>query len=294
MQYIFFVQYIIFNMVSQTSINQYIKTYNALVRNVGSHDIDKIFKFILDSNVKNNTKTSYLNSIISLKKHDNNLVGGDLSKIIELRDKLNVEIENDRAKNNITSKQSHVMETVTINDLHDFVNTLNANKYSSSKNLEDYILIALMVKYPLRNDLQDILIITNKKECKGCLVNYLYVPPKGEAILRLSQYKTAKTNGDITINVDADLSSDIRKLLKIDGRKFLFVDKHGNPLTSSNFTHRLNRIFTNQFGLPISSTLIRKIYLTGKYKNVLEDMRDDAHIMGHSMATQQASYIKNT
>jgi hypothetical protein len=88
------------------------------------------------------------------------------------------------------------------------------------------------------------------------------------------------------------MTNDIKRLTS-DGRKYLFVNIKGDPLSSSSFTHKLNRIFMKRFGVPISSTLIRKIYLTGKYGKVLEEMKDDSKVMGHSLGTQQKIYIRN-
>ena len=42
----------------------------------------------------------------------------------------------------------------------------------------------------------------------------------------------------------------------------------------------------------ISTTLLRKIYLSSKYSKVKEDMEKDAHMMGNSVSTQQAVYVK--
>ena len=38
--------------------------------------------------------------------------------------------------------------------------------------------------------------------------------------------------------------------------------------------------------------MLRKIYLSSKYSNVKEEMEKDAHIMGHSVETQQKVYVK--
>jgi integrase len=76
-------------------------------------------------------------------------------------------------------------------------------------------------------------------------------------VLAIREYKTSKTNGDINITLDPEMTNDIKRLTS-DGRKYLFVNIKGDPLSSSSFTHKLNRIFMKRFGVPISSTLIRK------------------------------------
>ena len=46
--------------------------------------------------------------------------------------------------------------------------------------------------------------------------------------------------------------------------------------------------------MPISSTIIRKIYLTGKYSDVVDEMERDAKIMGHDIETARKIYIKKS
>lgn len=282
-------------MVNLTSKKQYLQTYLSLIKKANSQDINDIYKYIADSKVKDTTKLSYLNSVISLKKIDDKLVNGDLKDIKELRDKLGTKIVNGRENNNITEKQQDAMKKVSLKDLHSFIEELKKNRHNSLKALEDYILIALMVNYPLRNDLQEIALTKYKNDTRAQL-NILYIPKKGECILYLKEYKTrhAKDASDIVININEEISDAIRDLVKHDThRRYLFINNQGEPLSSSSFTHRLNRIFNNKFGVPISSTLIRKIYVTGKYADVKEEMEKDSKMMGHSVGTQQTIYNNN-
>lgn len=149
-----------------------------------------------------------------------------------------------------------------------------------------------MSQYPIRNDLQEIF-ITNYKTDTNKPVNTIWIPiGKKNAIIYLKEYKTSKTNGDVILNLDDDITKDIRKLIK-DGRLYLFQNGKGEPLSSSLFTHRLNKLFMKEFGVPISSTILRKIYLTNKYKDVIGEMAKDAKIMGHNIDTQREVYIDN-
>lgn len=280
-------------MVNSNSKKQYIQTYLSLVKKANSEKLDDIYNHIVNSRVKDTTKLNYLNSIISLKKIDPSLVKGDLTDVSELRDKLNIKLDKARSENNITAGQAPAMEKISIDDLHDFVDELDKKKDESLRALEDYILIAMMVNYPLRNDLQEVKLTNHKADLKTPL-NAIFVPKSGNAILSLKEYKTAKTYGDLNIPMSDKISDAIRKLVKSDTfRKHLFVNKDNKPLTSSAFTHRLNKIFMDKFGVPASSTIIRKIYLSGKYKDVVEEMEKDAKMMGHSISTQQKVYVSN-
>lgn len=282
--------------LNKSTSTQYISSYLSLIKRCGTNDLNEIYKYInTNEKLKPATKLSYLNSIIGLKKMNNQIINQDLTKIKSLRDKLNLQIEKERSNDNRNDRQKEAMETITLVKLNEFVKKLGDNKSNSIKDLEHYILISLMVKFPIRNDLMEVAVVHNKGDLKDRTDNYIYVPRTSgkEAILYLKEYKTSKTNGDIVINIDSDLTKDIIKLVKSDDRKYLFVNNKNKPLSSSLFSHLLNGIFKKEFGVPISSTILRKIYLTDKYKNVTDEMKNDAKIMGHDLSTQKNVYIAN-
>lgn len=67
----------------------------------------------------------------------------------------------------------------------------------------------------------------------------------------------------------------------------LLVDYKGNPLNKVNsITRILNQIFKKRVG----SSLLRHSYLTGRYGKVLQEMKEDASKMSHSLETQK-NYI---
>jgi len=281
-------------MPALTSQRHYITTYKVLIKRTGSENINDIYNYIKNAPVKDTTKVSYLNAIISLKKLDDRLVKGNINVLKDYRDSLSFDIDDRRNENNTNERQSKAIQNITLDDLNKFVIKLNANKNDTKKNREKYILVHLMVKYPLRNDLQEIQITHNKQDLDD-IENYLYIPSNknNNAILSIKKFKTAGSNNinDIVIDLDNNITNDIRELLK-DGRKYLFVDNKGNPLTSNAFTHRLNAIFKKEFNMPISSTIIRKIYLTNKYAPILKEMEQDSKIMGHSLDMQRRIYIQ--
>lgn len=281
-------------MVKTTSQKQYLSTYLSLIKKAESSDIKDIYDYIFKKKVKDNTKASYLNSIISLKKIDDKSVKGNLKDIIEYRDKLNNKIEKDREIDNIREGQKEAIQNINLDDLRKFGKELNLKKNNSLKDLEDAILINMMVMYPLRNDLQEILLTQHKKDLTKPDLNILFIPKKGECVLSLKEFKTSSSQGEIIININIELSDDIRNLIKSDTfRKYLFENRFNKPLSSSSFTHKLNVLTKKEFGIPISSTLIRKIYLSSKYANTIKDMKKDSQILGHSLDTQRSTYINN-
>jgi len=59
--------------------------------------------------------------------------------------------------------------------------------------------------------------------------------------------------------------------------------------SSNSMTRRLNKIFG---GHKVSSTALRSIYLSDKYKDSNVDMKEDSEFMSHTVATQQEIYVK--
>jgi hypothetical protein len=69
---------------------------------------------------------------------------------------------------------------------------------------------------------------------------------------------------------------------------FLVYDD-GKPLDKINsITRVLNGIFHKRIG----ASMLRHIYLSSKYGNQLQEMKNDANVMGHSVDTAINSYIK--
>jgi hypothetical protein len=60
------------------------------------------------------------------------------------------------------------------------------------------------------------------------------------------------------------------------------------PLTSSQITKILNDIFN----MNVSTSMLRHIFLSDKYTNVEEQMKQDALKMGHNSLTQSQYIVK--
>lgn len=103
-------------------------------------------------------------------------------------------------------------------------------------------------------------------------------------------YKTAKTYGKQETEITKPLKSILNKWFKVipDGCDYILFDNKLNPLTSPQITHRLNEIF----GKKISTSMLRHIYLTNKFKGVnLDELQKTASEMGNS-PMQALMYVK--
>jgi hypothetical protein len=70
----------------------------------------------------------------------------------------------------------------------------------------------------------------------------------------------------------------------------LIVNFKGQPYENNNdMTRLMYKIFDKKIG----STMLRHIFLTDKYKNVLSNMKEDTLAMGTSVDVAESHYIKN-
>lgn len=280
--------------INASTKNFYQNNFFYLRQKYGTHNVPEMLKHIQEDNkVKNTTKLNYCNTIIGLQKHHPGIVKGDLKQLIEYRDQLNQEKEAQTARCNVTEKQKKVLEKITYEQLVKAVQDLAEYKQNSIRDMEDYLLLALMVAFKLRNDLVDVVIYQTKTLPKSHYPNYIILPPKGLAQLVIGEHKTSKTNGEIHHQLDQSFTDDIRWLVKQSPRTHLFVSPNARPLTNSAFVHRMFRLTKRLFGQEFSSTVIRKIYLTSEYKDTIDKMKKDAKDMGHSFETQVNHYVKN-
>jgi hypothetical protein len=274
------------------SIESYLKTYVALIKEAGTEDLSELLTFIKNCDKKDRTKHNKLNAIISLDKHMPNEVSGDIAPLKKARDELQKAINKSVSENNLSERQSAVLDKVSMDDIYGVQKKLKECKGTSEKILENYILISLMIP-PLRNDLQDVKVVRGEKLPRA-KTNVILVPHSGAATLAIRDHKTTSRGGKpIMRELDAGLSDDIRAMVS-DKRTHLFVDKYGKPYSDSAFSHRMSQMFDKLLGHKITSTILRKIYLTGKYgatKSVQREMKEDAEQMGHSVATQQTHYV---
>jgi site-specific recombinase XerC len=75
--------------------------------------------------------------------------------------------------------------------------------------------------------------------------------------------------------------------------EFLFTSSTGKPISRNALTQLLSKTFEKYLGKKISTTLLRKIYMSSKYSDTQKEMEKDAEILGHSKATGALVYTKS-
>lgn len=102
-------------------------------------------------------------------------------------------------------------------------------------------------------------------------------------------YKTSKTYGDQIVKVSSKLNTMLKLWMKVNHGDYLLSTYEGRSISVSRMTLLFNRIF----GKNVSTSMLRHVFLTDKYKDIpaLKEMDATAEAMAHS--TKQAlEYVK--
>ncbi len=147
---------------------------------------------------------------------------------------------------------------------------------------------------PLRNELATLKYIDCKelKKLKDDERTSNYLVKSGARLkYELNDYKTFKSHGRLELIIPKDLAKIIKVYLRHTDHDKLFLQYYDTTeLTRLNLTQFLQGWFRKSLGKQISTTLIRKLYLSQKYGDVKDNMEEDAKIMGHTVDVQQSTY----
>ncbi len=227
----------------------------------------------------------------------------------ELRDELNDKYSDEQKSGVISDKQSKNFTTTEeifkmINQMADDLKPLKKkSKDDITKKemqlLQAYTLFNIYSRMPMRNDVAGMTAINQaaykklsdqeKKEN-----NYLVVPSKGNLYFVLNKFKTSKRYGELKLPIeDANLRKILRYYLKMNGMGILFKTSTGKPLTRTELSKVLLKYSKKYMDKSISTTLLRKSYLSSKYGKMKDEMKKDSKILGHDVAsTGMAVYVK--
>jgi len=298
--------------IKDNSIKMYVSNLEKLKKLFESDNYDflKDEKKVLDklSNLSDNTIRNYLNAILiyllainSDKKYDD-----EIKIYTDLRDDLNKKYEDSQASGNISEKQKE--NFVDISEVYKMIETMGKEiKEKKIKKKEDlsakdkqllmvYIIFNIYVRLPMRNDVAGMEAISKRQYNKLTdeekkEKNYLVVE-KTKMKMILNKYKTSKKYEENIIDIPKDLEKLLRLYIRINGMGTLFKSSTGTPLSRNALSQLLLKTSKKYMDKSISTTMLRKIYLSSKYGDVKEEMEKDAKVMGHSVETGQKYYVK--
>lgn len=164
-------------------------------------------------------------------------------------------------------------------------------------NLMEYIILSLYSMIPpRRNEYGDMMVVSDKEYQESTLEdmednNYLIV---GKSNYVFSFGKNAvKSAGDTDtqiIDIPKDLSKVLRLYLKYNKSGYLLPKYNQDEAISKNgLTLMLNKIFSPK---KISTSMLRKIYLSHRFGDIQKERQEVAEQMNHSVSVANNIYIK--
>ena len=171
--------------------------------------------------------------------------------------------------------------------------------------LQAYTLFAIYsLQPPMRNDVAGGMEAINKgafnklSDDEKNNNNYLVVS-RGKLSFVLSDYKTNKKYGTIVNEVENErLQRILKHYIKVNGMGVLFKTSSEKPITRIELSKILLKYSERYMDKKISTTLLRKAYLSTKHgqdgglKDQLAELEKDAKAMAHSSQTALNTYIK--
>lgn len=229
-----------------------------------------------------------------------------IEEYVDIRDALNKKYEDEQATGVISDKQKN--NFVDISEVNNMINDMgNEIKNKKIKKKEDltpkdkallqsYIIFNIYTRLPMRNDLAGMEAINKRSYNKLSEEdkkekNYLVIN-KNKMFMVLNNYKTSAKYKELDIDIPKDLEKLLRLYIRINGMGVLFKSSTGKPLSRNALSQLLLKETKKRMGKSISTTMLRKIYLSSKYGKVKEEMEKDAKVMGHSTGVAQSVYIK--
>ena len=247
------------------------------------------------NHLKPTTQRSYVIAICSILKVDNKdekLYNEYFNILQDMNSSLKV---------NTTKTESQKESWVKPDKIDEIFNELKSKipkKINSKKdydNLLNYVLLSLYyLQAPRRNNDYALMKISNDLSDK----KFNYLDMKNKQFI-FNNYKTAKTYNEMKIDINDDLYKVLKLYMsnhphknKLKNKNYdvnLLVDSSGEPYNKSNqITKLLNKIFDGKVGV----SMLRNIYLTSKYGNVMKELDKDVKNMSTSQGVAMDNYIK--
>jgi hypothetical protein len=283
------------------SIKQYTKSLNKLKDLFESEN----FEFLKEpnevmeklSNLHFTTIRNTLNAVIVYLM----AVDGDkdiIKTYTEKRDGLNTQYVEEQEKGIISDKQSKNFATKEeldkmIEEMETQLKPIRKKDELSKKEkalLQVYTIFNIYMKMPMRNDIAGMIALKqgafNKLPKEERDSNNYLVINKNNLYFILNNYKTKGTYNELKLDVeDKGLKKILFYFLKRNGEGVLFKSQVGTPLTSNALTQLLTKISKKYMGKSVSTTMLRKIYLSDKYSDVKDEMKKDSKVLGHDVST---------
>lgn len=304
--------------LSDATARQYKGQLNSLANEVGAkptsidflikHD-DEIIEYVNDFD-KQSTRKNYFAMIVSVLKGFKapaKVVNKYAYNMTNLADKMEVEKKNQTASDSTIKNFVHWNKEVADkyeqlkNQALDIIEKAKKRNRSLSKvslrKIEKWVLLALYYLIPPRRnkDFTNMLVVSKEPSTLESNKNYYVHTPNGPDKLIFNYYKTKKTYGTQKFDVPVELKEVVDAWIDAndgDIKYLLYVINEGKDAPFKE--HNIARMFNTMWkGKNVSTSLLRKSYLTHKYGGtLLKEREKDAEMMGHSAEEAVESYVK--
>jgi len=272
--------------LSDKSINTYASVLKTIMKNmkfdtVKQLDNDKkVLEYLAE--MKPNTRKTRLSALFVLTENEaykKNM----LEDVNAYNNSMKSQTKNDKENENWITKDE-LFEIY--NNLKKDTNVLFRKKNKNMADLQDiqaFVMLSLFTLLPPRRAMDySEMKIKNIDKTKD---NYI----KGNNLV-FNIYKTSKQKGQQILAIPKELKSILNKWVKINDTEYLLFDNKMNKLTSV----KINQRFKKLLGKNYSVNMFRKLFLSDKYSDTMEQMKDlekDMEKMGSSKS-QVNHYVK--
>ena len=293
------------------SVKQYVTNLNKLKKMFDTDDYDFLSNTeeVMEkvSELHYLSQRNILNAVVVLLMALNHDEKYDklLEEYGKLRDDFNDKYSDEQKSGVISDKQS--ANFATIEEVYDMINTMGTElkpikkKTELSKKefalLQAFTLFNIYARMPMRNDVSEMEAI--KKSAYNKLSaeekkskNYLVLEKNGMFFV-LNKYKTSSKYEELDLPIeDKALKKIIRFYLRHNGMGVLFKTSTGKSITRGELSKLLIKFSKKYMSKSISTTLLRKIYLSSKYGDMKKELEKDNKVMGHSKGVALDTYVK--
>ena len=298
--------------IKDTTLNTYVNQLTKIKSLFDAKNYDfilepeDVYKKLDESVESDLTKKNYITPIMVLLRTQ----GDKYKDLIETYNKKIKQISEDYKKQNnegvISEKQkpnfiSYAELEKYIKKIKKDITPLKKATFITSQDRDSfqvYMMLEFLIKYPLRNDLSGMKLLTKTEfnKLKEKTENYL-VKEKNKMIVYLYEYKTKKTYGEIKFEISKEMKTIFNmyiKRLDLKNGDYLLqqVRDKSLPLSPNKLSQMLINSSQKYIDKNISTTMIRKIVVSHKFSDYKDEQELLAGIMGHDVVTQNKIYVK--
>lgn len=302
--------------LNHSSVKLYISNLKTLYKHINSEGELKDLKFLNNKEkvfevlekMRFSTKKTHLGGILSILRSFKTPQNNKNYKIYT--DYLNELVENRQEdKNKKTETQEKNWKTMDEvkeifqklkDEVYEFINNKDLKMKQYEKLVSLLTLSLYVLQEPRRNkDYLEMYFCDKSHIKKDKKKNYVFKNSNGTYSFLFHSYKTSKKFGSQEFEVEnPELNEIISKYLEHHplnkgkkGKSFCVPFLVKSDGTHMNQINSITRVLNKVFGNGISSSMLRHIYLSDKFSDVLKQKQEVSEKMAHGLSTQK-DYIK--